>query len=94
VVKHIFDLTVGPSRIARILEADGVPTVRALYARRKGSSTPERPCHWHEQFAAGILERMEYTGRICNFKTYSKSYKLKKRIPNAKMPIKSERVGS
>ena len=27
---------------------------------------------------------MEYTGCVCNFKTYSKSYKLKKRIPNAK----------
>ena len=26
---------------------------------------------------------MEYTGCTCNFKTYSKSYKLKKRIPNA-----------
>ena len=26
---------------------------------------------------------MEYTGCVCNFKTYSKSYKLKKRIPNA-----------
>lgn len=31
----------------------------------------------------GILERMEYTGYICNFKTYSKSYKLKKQITNS-----------
>ena len=31
----------------------------------------------------GILERIEYTGCTCNFKTYSRSYKLKKRIPNA-----------
>lgn len=87
VVKRIFDLTiagVGPSRIARILEADGVPTTKALYAQRKGKPTPERPCHWHEQSVVGILERMEYTGCVCNFKTYSKSYKLKKRIPNAK----------
>ena len=30
----------------------------------------------------GIIERQEYTGCTCNFKTYSKSYKLKKRIPN------------
>ena len=29
-----------------------------------------------------ILERQEYTGCTCNFKTYSKSCKLKKRIPN------------
>lgn len=86
VVKHIFDLAIagkGPSQIARILEADKVLTVRALYAQRKGGLLPERPYHWMEQSVVGILERMEYTGCICNFKTYSKSYKLKKRIPNA-----------
>ncbi len=87
VVRRIFDLTIagiGPSRIARILEADGVLTAKALYAQRKGKPVPERPCHWHEQSVVGILERMEYTGCVCNFKTYSKSYKLKKRIPNAR----------
>ena len=86
IVKRIFDLTiagVGPSRIARILEADKVLTVKALYAQQKGKPLPERPCHWIEQFVVNILERMEYTGCTCNFKTYSKSYKLKKRIPNA-----------
>ena len=87
VVKRIFDLTIagkGPCQIARILEADGVLTTKALYAKQKGKPMPERPCHWHEQSVVGILERMEYTGCVCNFKTYSKSYKLKKRIPNAK----------
>ena len=87
VVKRIFDLTiagVGPSRIARILEADNVLTTKALYAQRRGKPTPERPYHWNEQSVVGILERMEYTGCVCNFKTYSKSYKLKKRIPNAR----------
>ena len=86
VVKRIFDLTiagVGPSRIARILESDGVLTVKVLYAQQKGKPLPERPCHWIEQSVVNILERMEYTGCTCNFKTYSKSYKLKKRIPNA-----------
>ena len=86
VVKRIFDLSIagaGPSRIARILEADGVLTTKALYAQRKGKPMPERPYHWVEQSVVGILERMEYTGCVCNFKTYSKSYKLKKRIPNA-----------
>ena len=39
--------------------------------------------NWIGQSVVGILERMEYTGCTCNFKTYSKSYKLKKRIPNA-----------
>lgn len=86
IVKRIFDLAiagVGPSRIARILEADEVLTVKALYAQQKGKPLPERPCHWIEQSVVNILERMEYTGCTCNFKTYSKSYKLKKRIPNA-----------
>ena len=86
IVKRIFDLTiagVGPSRIARILEADEVLTVKALYAQQKGKPLPESPCHWIEQSVVNILERMEYTGCTCNFKTYSKSYKLKKRIPNA-----------
>ena len=48
VVKRIFDLAIagkGPSQIARILEADGVLTTKALYAQRKGKPMPERPCH-------------------------------------------------
>ena len=86
VVKRIFDMAIagiGPCRIARILETDKVLTVKALYAQRKGKPAPERPYHWIEQSVVNILERMEYTGCVCNFKTYSKSYKLKKRIPNA-----------
>ena len=39
-------LSLGPSRIARILEADEVLTVKALYAQQKGKPLPERPCHW------------------------------------------------
>ena len=66
-------------------------TTKALYAKqsenhpdpKKRKKMPERPYHWIGQSVAGILERMEYTGCTCNFKTYSKSYKLKKRIPNA-----------
>ncbi len=93
VVKRIFDLTIdgkGPDQIARILEADKVLTAKALYAKqsenhpdpKKRKKMPERPYHWIGQSVVGILERMEYTGCTCNFKTYSKSYKLKKRIPN------------
>lgn len=85
VVKRIFDLAIdgkGPDRIARILEDDHVPTTKALYAARKGKPLPERPYHWAEQSIVDILERQEYTGCTCSFKTYSRSYKLKKRIPN------------
>ena len=86
IVKYIFDLTVsgkGPDAIARILEDQKVLTTKALYAQRKGKPMPERPYHWAGQSVAGILERMEYTGCTCNFNFYSKSYKLKQRIPNS-----------
>lgn len=85
VVKHIFDLCIGgkgPEQISRILERDQVLTTKALYASRKGKPLPKNPYGWKDQSIVGILERQEYTGCTCNFKTYSKSYKLKKRIPN------------
>ena len=44
---------------------------------------PERPYHWAGQSVAGILERMEYNRLYLYFKIYSKSYKLKQRIPNS-----------
>ena len=86
IVKRIFDLCIdgrGPEQISRILERDQVLTTKALYASRKGKPLPKNPYGWSDQSIVGILERMEYTGCTCNFKTYSKSYKLKKRIPNA-----------
>ena len=85
VVKLIFDLCIdgkGPEQIARILEEKQILTAKALYAKRKKKPMPERPYHWGNQSIVGILERQEYTGCTLNFKTYSKSYKLKKRIPN------------
>jgi len=85
VVKRIFDLCIdgkGPEQISRILERDQVLTTKALYASRKGKPLPKNPYGWKDQSIVGILERQEYTGCTCNFKTYSKSYKLKKRIPN------------
>lgn len=85
VVKHIFDLAMegkGPEQICRILETEKVPTAKALRAMRQEKPLPENPYFWKDSSVAAILERMEYTGCTCNFKTYSKSYKLKKRIPN------------
>ena len=85
VVKMIFDMSIdgkGPEQIARILEEKQILTAKALYAKQKKKPMPERPYHWIGQSVVGILERQEYTGCTVNFKTYSKSYKLKKRIPN------------
>ncbi len=84
VVKRIFDLCVagkGPMQIAKILKADKVLTTRAYYARQKGKSLPENPYSWNDNSVVGILERMDYCGHTVNFKSYSKSHKLKKRIP-------------
>lgn len=85
VVKRIFDLALagnGPKRIANMLEKEKVPTAKTIYAQRRGKLLPPFPYHWEDGTTVAILERMEYTGCTCNFKTYSKSYKLKKRIPN------------
>ena len=85
VVKRIFDLVLegkGPESIARILEAEHVLTVRALYAKRHNKPLPEHPFQWKDTSVTGILNRKEYIGCTCNFKTISKSYKLKKRYPN------------
>ena len=84
-IEDIFDLCIdgkGPEQIARILEEKQILTAKALYAKRKKKPMPEKPYHWGNQSIVGILERQEYTGCTLNFKTYSKSYKLKKRIPN------------
>ena len=85
VVRHIFALCIdgnGPSKIARMLEKEQVLTVKSYYALKKGKPLPEFPYRWNDNSVVGILERIEYTGCTCNFKTYSKSFKLKKRLPN------------
>ena len=58
-------------------------TVKAYYAKRDGKPMPNNPFIWSPKSVAGILERPEYTGCTVNFKTYSKSHKLKKRLQNA-----------
>lgn len=86
IVKRIFDLCIagkGPMQIAKLLTAEHVLTVKAHYAQRDGKPLPEKPYTWSPKSVAGILERPEYTGCTVNFKTYSKSHKLKKRLHNA-----------
>ena len=85
IVKRIFDLCIagkGPMQIAKLLTAEHILTVKAHYAQRAGKTLPEKPYHWDPKSVAGILERQEYTGCTVNFKTYSKSHKLKKRLHN------------
>ena len=85
IVKRIFDLCIagkGPMQIAKLLTAEHILTVKAHYAQRAGKPLPEKPYHWDPKSVAGILERPEYTGCTVNYKTYSKSHKLKKRLHN------------
>ena len=70
-------------QIAKLLTAQHVLTVKAHYAQRDGKPLPEKPYKWSPKSVAGILERLEYTGCTVNFKTYSKSHKLKKWLHNA-----------
>lgn len=87
VVKQIFDLCIagkGPMQIAKILKADKILTSKAYYAKQKGKLLPDNPYNWNENSIVSILERMDYCGHTVNFKSYSKSHKLKKRIPTTK----------
>ncbi|MBS6763618.1 MAG: recombinase family protein [Clostridium sp.] len=87
VVKRIFNLCIagkGPMQIAKILKTDKILTTKAYYAKQKGKLLPDNPYNWNENSIVGILERMDYCGHTVNFKSYSKSHKLKKRIPTTK----------
>ncbi len=87
IVQKIYDLCIdgkGPTQIAKILRKEKVLTVKSYYAQTKGKSLPDEPYRWNENSVVGILDRMDYIGCTVNFKTYTKSYKLKKRLENDK----------
>ena len=89
VVRRIYRMTlegVGTEQIAAKLEEDGVLTPRA-YRPSKGINRPGKvkdlpPTHWNSSSVIKMLSVQEYCGDILNFKTYSKSYKNKKRLEN------------
>ena len=89
VVRRIYRMTlegVGTEQIAAKLEEDGILTPRA-YWHSKGINRPGKvkdlpPTHWNSSSVIKMLSVQEYCGDILNFKTYSKSYKNKKRLEN------------
>ncbi len=88
-VRRIFSMTLdglGPEQIAAQLERDGVLTPRAYWqqrgVKRPGKGDLDRPTKWGKTTIMQMLSIQEYCGDILNFKTYSKSYKNKKRIDN------------
>ena len=89
IVRRIYRMTlegVGTEQIAAKLEEDGILTPRA-YWHSKGINRPGKvkdlpPTHWNSSSVIKMLSVQEYCGDILNFKTYSKSYKNKKRLEN------------
>ena len=89
VVRRVYSMTLegfGTEQIATQLEKDGVLTPRAYWLtkgiKRPGKGKQQPPTKWNSSTITEILSLQEYCGDILNFKTYSKSYKNKKRIDN------------
>ena len=89
VVRRVYSMTLegfGTEQIASQLEKDDVLTPRAYWLtkgiKRPGKGKQQPPTKWNSSTITKILSLQEYCGDILNFKTYSKSYKNKKRIDN------------
>jgi site-specific DNA recombinase len=89
ITKHIYGMTLdgmGTEQIAAQLEREGILTPRAYWlkkgVKRPGKGKQQPPTKWNSSTVTKILSLQEYCGDILNFKTYSKSYKNKKRIEN------------
>ncbi len=95
VVRQIYSLCLagnGPTKIARELAAQNIPTPGTLEYLRTGSTRRYHPgyeCKWATNTVAHILENREYTGRLVNFKTEKPSYKLRHSVEN---PIEKQVV--
>lgn len=88
VVKRIFSLYLsgkGTEQIGGILQNEQILTPNA-YAKENGFKVSgilsENKYIWRSSTISKILAQQEYCGDIINFKTYSKSYKNKKRRQN------------
>lgn len=89
VVRRIYDMALegyGLVEIANALGADGIvnPTYywRSKGVNRSGSKSTLEPTKWGHTTIKKILTLQEYCGDVINFKSYSKSYKMKRRIEN------------
>ena len=88
VVKQIYNLCLagnGPTKIARMLTEQQIPTPGTLEYRRTGHTHRYHPgyeCKWATNTVVHLLENREYTGCLVNFKTEKPSYKLKHSIEN------------
>lgn len=89
VVRRIYRMALegyGLAETAAALGADGIvnPTYywRSKGTSRGGSKSTLEPTKWDHTTIKKILTTQEYCGDVINFKSYSKSYKMKRRIEN------------
>ena len=89
VVRRIYQMALdgyGLAETAAALEQDGIynPTYywRARGTSRGGSKSTVEPTKWGHTTVKKILTTQEYCGDVINFKSFSKSYKVKRRIEN------------
>ncbi len=89
VVRNIFEMCLegkGNETIAHILHENKVLKPRAYWQSkgigRGGKKAYEDPYKWLPSTVSGILHQQEYCGDVINFKTYSKSFKNKRRYIN------------
>ena len=77
----------GPLQIAKQLEKKNILEPSAYYesaGRTHTQKVPSDYCKWDQKTVVGILENRQYTGCAVNFKSTTVSYKVHKKIHNAK----------
>lgn len=90
VVRKIYALCLagrGPLQIAKQLEEENILVPSAYYesiGRTHAQKVPTDYCKWDQKTVVGILENRQYTGCAVNFKSTTVSYKVHKKIHNAK----------
>lgn len=89
VVRRIYDMALEGYGLAEIATALGRDTIvnptyywRSKGINRSGSKSTLEPTKWGHTTVKKILTLQEYCGDVINFKSYSKSYKMKRRIEN------------
>ncbi len=89
VVRRIYRISLdgmGVVQISDTLSKENILTPRFYWqakgVQKAGKPSKYGPCHWCGSTVTKILGQQEYCGDVLNFKTYSKSYKNKRRLEN------------
>ena len=89
IVRRIFQMSadgLGVIKICDTLSEEKVPSPGTYLFKKTGSRSgnpnPDSPYHWAKNTVRKMLSNQVYCGDTVNFKTYSKSNKLKKRLRN------------